>query len=418
MRDLGYVEGANVAFTFRFADGQVAKLPALANELVALKPAVIAVGSPAAVLETHKATRTIPIVMVTSQDPTAVGLAASLARPGGNVTGFWTEGDEALIGKQLDLLKHAVPGIARIGVMVNPDDAGDAKSLKALPAAARALGLAVRVLDVRAVVEFEPALAAAVREGLQGLHVSLSPLFYANRTQVTAIVASPATAAMRGTTGTIPIVFVAVSEPVAQGFVASLAHPGGNMTGFTHLEPTLGAKWLELLKEIAPRISRAALMFNAAAASQAALFFQSVEAAAPQFTVKAIAAPVHGLEEVEAVITRLASEPTGLIFPPDPFTVEHHKTISELANRYGLPTVSAFRLFPVDGGLASYGVYVPDLFRQAAGYVDRILKGERLANLPVQQPTIFELVINLKTAKALGLNVPPTLLARADEVIE
>src|SRR5215467_13951208 len=187
MRDLGYVEGANVAFAFRFADGQVAKLPALANELVALKPAVIAVGSPAAVLETYKATRTIPIVMATSQDPTAVGLAASLARPGGNVTGFWTEGDEALIGKQLDLLKHAVPGIARVGVMVNPDDPTDTRSLKALPAAARALGLAVRVLDVRAAAELEPAFAAAVREELQGLHVSLSPLFYANRTQVTAI---------------------------------------------------------------------------------------------------------------------------------------------------------------------------------------------------------------------------------------
>ena len=133
---------------------------------------MIAVGSPAAVLETHKATRTIPIVMVMSLDPTAVGLAASLARPGGNVTGFWTEGDEALIGKQLDLLKHAVPGIARVGVMVNPDDTSDARSLKALPAAVRALGLTVRVLDVRAAAEFEPAFAAAVREGLQGLHVS------------------------------------------------------------------------------------------------------------------------------------------------------------------------------------------------------------------------------------------------------
>jgi putative ABC transport system substrate-binding protein len=231
-------------------------------------------------------------------------------------------------------------------------------------------------------------------------------------------VASPAAAAMRRTTATIPIVFVAVSEPVAQGFVASLAHPGGNMTGFTHLEPTLGAKWLELLKEIAPGMSRAALMFNAAATPQAALFLPSVEAAAPQFMMKAVVAPVRGLEEVEVVITRLASEPTGLIFPPDPFTVEHHKIISELANRYGLPTVSAFRLFPDGGGLASYGVYVPDLFRQTAGYVDRILKGEQPANLAVQQPTIFELVINLKTAKALGLAVPATLLARADQVIE
>jgi ABC-type uncharacterized transport system substrate-binding protein len=143
---------------------------------VALNPAVIAVGSPAAVLETHKATRTIPIVIVTSDDPTALGLAASLARPGGNVTGFWTEGDEALIGKQLDLLKHAVPGISRVGMMINPDDTADARSLKALPAAARALGLTVRVLDVRAAAEFEPAFAAAVGEGLQGLHVSLSPL--------------------------------------------------------------------------------------------------------------------------------------------------------------------------------------------------------------------------------------------------
>jgi ABC-type uncharacterized transport system substrate-binding protein len=189
MRDLGYVEGTNVVFAFRFADGQVARLPAVANELVALKPAVIAVGSPAAVLETHQATRTIPIVMVTSHDPVAIGIASSLARPGGNVTGFWTEGDEALIGKQLDLLKHAVPGVARVGVMVNPDDTADARSLKALPAAARALGLAVRVLDVRTAAELEPAFAAAVREELQGLHVSLSPLFYAHRMQVTAMAA-------------------------------------------------------------------------------------------------------------------------------------------------------------------------------------------------------------------------------------
>jgi putative ABC transport system substrate-binding protein len=209
-------------------------------------------------------------------------------------------------------------------------------------------------------------------------------------------------------------VFVAVSEPVAQGFVASLAHPGDNMTGFTHLEPTFGAKWLELLKAIAPRISRAALLFNAAATPQAALFSQSVEVAAPQFMVTAIATPVRGLEEVEGVITRLDSEPTGIIFPPDPFTVEHHKTIGELANRYGLPTVSAFRIFPVDGGLASYGVDVPDLFRQAGSYVDRIFRGEKPADLPVQQPTKFELAINLKTAKALGLEVPPALLARAD----
>jgi ABC-type uncharacterized transport system substrate-binding protein len=152
MRDLGYVEGANVAFAFQYADGQVARLHSLANELVALKPVVIAVGSPTALRETHKATRTIPIVMATSEDPMA--LAASMARPAGNVTGFWIEGDEALIGKQIDLLRHAVPGISRVAVMINSGDAADARSLSALPAVASALGLVVRVLDVRAASEF------------------------------------------------------------------------------------------------------------------------------------------------------------------------------------------------------------------------------------------------------------------------
>src|SRR5262249_22530290 len=182
----------------RYADGQVARLPALAKELVALKPAVIAVGSPAAVLETHKATRTIPIVGVTSDDPTAVGRAATLAQPDRNVDRLRAEVDQGLTGKQLDLLKHAVPGISRVGMMITPDDASDARSLKALRAAARALGLAVRVLDVRAAAEFEPAFAAAVRGELQGLHVSQSPLFYANRTQVTAVAARAGLPAIYG----------------------------------------------------------------------------------------------------------------------------------------------------------------------------------------------------------------------------
>ena len=276
MRDLGYVEGANVAFAFRFADGQVAKLSTLANELVALRPAVIVAGSLAAVLETHKATRTIPILMVMARaDPTVVGLAASMARPGGNVTGFWLEGDEVLVGKRLDLLKLAVPGISRVGVMVNPDDAGDANSIKALPAAARALGLAVRVLDVRSAAEVEPSFAAAVREGLQGLHVSQSPLFLANHAQVTA-----------------------------------------------------------------------------------------------------------------------------------------------MAARAGLPAVYGFREFAVAGGLISYAASLPDSYRRLAGLVDKILKGASPGDLPIERPTTFELVVNLKTAKAMGLIIPEPFLLLADEVIE
>ena len=198
-----------------------------------------------------------------------------LARPGGNVTGFWTEGDEALIGKQLDLLKHAVPGIARVGVMVNPDDAADARSLKALPAAARALSLVARVVHVRAAVEFEPVIAAAVREGVQGLYVSLSPLFYTNRAQITAIAA-----------------------------------------------------------------------------------------------------------------------------------------------RAGLPSIYGFREFAIAGGLISYAASLPDVWQRNAGLVDKILKGADPGDLPIERATKFEMVVNLKTAKSMGLTIPEQFLLLADEVIE
>ena len=274
MRDLGYLDGRNVAFAFRFADGQGARVPTLVNDLVALKPAVIMVGSPAAVLETHKATRTIPIIALSSQDLIALGLAVSKARPGGNVTGFWLE-DEALIGKRLELLKHAVPGITRVGVMVNPGDAGDAHSLEALPAAARELGLAVRVIDVRAAAEFEAAFATAVREGLDGLHITSSPLFNTNRAQVAA-----------------------------------------------------------------------------------------------------------------------------------------------LAARARLPAVYRFREFAAAGGLIAYSVNLPDIYRRSAGLVDKILKGASPGDLPIERATKFELIVNLKTAKSMGLVIPEPFLLLADEVIE
>jgi putative tryptophan/tyrosine transport system substrate-binding protein len=274
MRDLGYMEGRNVAFALRFAEGDVTRLPALAHELVSLNPAVIVVGSPAAVREVHNATRTIPIVMNTSYDPMALGVAVSMARPGGNVTGFWS-GDEALIGKRLELLRHASPGISRVGVMVNPDDAGDAMPLAALPAAARALGLTVRVLEVRTAAEFEPAFAAAAREGLEGLHVSQVPLFNSRRAEVTA-----------------------------------------------------------------------------------------------------------------------------------------------LAARARLPAIYSFREFAVAGGLISYAASLPDIYRRFASQVDKILKGAIPGDLPIERATRFELVVNLKTAKAMGLTIPEPFLLLADELIE
>ncbi|WFU45869.1 ABC transporter substrate-binding protein (plasmid) [Bradyrhizobium sp. CB82] len=216
----------------------------------------------------------------------------------------------------------------------------------------------------------------------------------------------------------VPIVFIGVSEPVERGFVASLAHPGGNMTGFSHLEPTLGAKWLDLLKQVAPQVTRIAYIYNPNNPGTK-VTFQSARAAAEEFSFNLLDTPVRDIAEIEAGIAGIAREPGGaLLLPPDPLTTGHRKRIVELAARNRLPLVSALRSFADEGGLLAYGVSIPELFRQAAGYVDRILRGEKPANLPVQGPTRFELVINVKTAKALGLTVPPAPLAAADEVVE
>jgi len=216
----------------------------------------------------------------------------------------------------------------------------------------------------------------------------------------------------------VPIVFIAVSEPVALGLVTSLAHPGGNMTGFSNLEPTLGAKWLGMLRQIAPQANRILFIYNPSNPG-AKVTLRSTQSAAEQFSFDILDTPVRDITEIESGISAVAREPGGaLLLPPDPFLNGHRKRIVELAARNQLPLVSALRSFADEGGLLAYGVYIPELFRQAAGYVDRILRGEKAADLPVQTPTRFELVINIKTAKTLGLTVPPTLISVADEVIE
>jgi putative ABC transport system substrate-binding protein len=218
---------------------------------------------------------------------------------------------------------------------------------------------------------------------------------------------------------TVPIVFMEINEPVFYGFVENLEHPGRNMTGFTGLEPSVGAKWLELLKEIAPRVTRIAVIFNSRTAPGAVLFSRSAEAVAQQFAAEVIRAPVQEPAEIEAVMTMLAREPGGgLILPIDTFTDLHRELIFELAARYRQPTMYGVRNIVTAGGLISYGIDRPGQFRQAAGYVDRILRGTQVSDLPVERASRFKLAINLRTAKALGLEVPPTLLARADEVIE
>jgi len=230
---------------------------------------------------------------------------------------------------------------------------------------------------------------------------------------------TPTTAALLQQTRTIPIVFATVTDPVGSGIVPSLARPGGNVTGFTLVEPTMAAKWVELLKEIAPRVDRVAMVFNPATATYADYFLKPFKAAAPSFAVAAIAAPVRDLSELESVVAAQEREPNGgLIVMPDSFTDTHREEIISLVARHHLPAVYAYRFFAERGGLLSYGADLRDNFRRAADYVDRVLKGEKPADLPVQAPTKFELVINLKTAKELGLTVTRDFLLIADEVIE
>jgi putative tryptophan/tyrosine transport system substrate-binding protein len=230
---------------------------------------------------------------------------------------------------------------------------------------------------------------------------------------------TPTTAALLQHTHTIPIVFATVSDPVGSGFVASLAQPGGNVTGFQAMVGSLGGKWVELLKEIAPRVVRVAMLFNPAVAPYADAFLNPFKAAASSFAVEPIVAPVRDTSSLESAIAAQALAPNGgLIVIPDTFTDVHRAEIISLAARFGLPAVYPRRPFTELGGLLSYGIDQSDSYRRAAGYVDRILKGEKPSGLPVQAPVKFELVINLKTAKALGLDIPFHLQQRADELID
>jgi putative tryptophan/tyrosine transport system substrate-binding protein len=225
-------------------------------------------------------------------------------------------------------------------------------------------------------------------------------------------------AAVQAETHSIPIVFVNVSDPIGTGLVASLARPGGNVTGFTNFEYATGGKWLEILKEIAPAVTRVALIANLKNPNTA-LYMRTIEPAAPGLGLHLSVAGVNDVAEIERAIEASAREEKGgLLVMPDPLPVAHRELIVALAARHRLPVAYPYRYFVTIGGLFSYGIDSTDLYRRAASYVDRILKGANPGDLPIQQPTKFELAINLKTAKALGLTVPLTLQASADEVIE
>ncbi len=232
---------------------------------------------------------------------------------------------------------------------------------------------------------------------------------------------SEALDALRRQTQTTPIVFVTVGDPVGQSFVQSLARPGGNITGFSSMDASLAEKWIEMLSQIAPSVKNVAVMYNPATFGQlmVQLLIQSVEKSASRFGVSVRMVPVEDVAGIEAITADLAREErSGMVVLPNAFTVTHRAAIIALAARYRIPTVYSFPYFATDGGLMSYGANVIDMHRRSAAYVDRILKGEKPGDLPVQRPIKFDLVINLKTAKALDISIAPALLAAADEVIE
>jgi putative ABC transport system substrate-binding protein len=231
--------------------------------------------------------------------------------------------------------------------------------------------------------------------------------------------ATPATAALQRETRTIPIVFAVVSDPVGSGFVASLARPGGNITGFINIEAAMGGKWLELLKEIAPRLRHVAIMFNPDTAPGGGSYYLGpFETAARSLAVEPTTVRVHNDAEIETAMAALGREQAGVVVASDSFMSIHRGTVNSQAARNNVPVIFDYFSFPREGGLMAYGTNNVDLFRRAATYVDRILRGAKAGDLPVEIPTKFDLVINLKTAKALGLDVPLSLQQRADEVIE
>jgi ABC-type uncharacterized transport system substrate-binding protein len=309
--------------------------------------------------------------------------------------------------------QRPVDGVRQIGVLL-PFAENDAESrahIDILREALQRLGW-TEGRDIRIILRSAAGDIARIQVMAKEL-VALKPDVILGRS-------TPVTKAILRETTTIPIVFVVVSDPVGDGLVASIARPGGNVTGFTNVEASLGGKWLEVLKETSPDVKRVAIIFDPKTSPGGGSYYvRLVQAAAALTAVSAIATPVHDRGNIERAIAAFAQEPNGgLVVLPDVTTGTHRAAIIALAARHRLPAVYSFRYIAAEGGLASYGVDVGDLFRRAAAYLDRILRGEAPRDLPVQGPTKFELVFNLKTAKALGLVIPPTLLGLADEVIE
>jgi putative tryptophan/tyrosine transport system substrate-binding protein len=311
----------------------------------------------------------------------------------------------------LDAQAQNLERMRRIGVLLGlaTSDPEAQSRVTALEIALRELGW---VKGRNLSIEYRwPSDGSTVRDHASELLAMAPDVILANST--------PVTAALLEQSRSVPIVFTQVIDPIGQGFVANLAHPGGNLTGLTSFEFSVGTKWLELLKQVAPQLTRVLLVFNPESAPFADLFLRPIETAAPRLSVTPIRGTVQETSDVGRVFDSVAREPNGgVIVLPDISMTNYREAIVAMAGRHRVPAVYPFRYFAVTGGLMSYGTDLTEVSRRAASYLDRILKGEKPGDLPVQAPSKYELVINFNTARALGIDVPPTLLALADEVIE
>ena len=446
LRELGYVEGQNIAIESRWAEGKDDRYPALAADLVRLKVDVIVAVGGAATKAAQQATRTTPIVMSLVNDPLGSGLVPSLARPGGNVTGISLMAPD-LVGKQIEVLKEVVPKVSRVALLRNPVNPASAPQLREAEAAARALGVRVQTFEARVPHEIDSAFAAMTRERAGALVVLTDSIFTNQRRQIAELAVqrrlpavygnsehaeagglmaysanltsgTPATQAAKQATRTIPIVMTQLADPVGTGLVASLGRPGGNVTGLTTQDADLGGKRLELLLQVVPRVSRLALLIDETNPGSV-LIAKGTQAAAASLGLRLQSLGVRDPGELDRAFAAMKEGRAGaLMVESSSMLFTWRERLADLALKNRLPSMFAQRQYAEGGGLMAYSADVSDLFRRAATFVDRILKGAKPADLPVEQPTKWEFVVNLKTAKALGLTIPQSLLLQATQVIE
>jgi putative ABC transport system substrate-binding protein len=303
--------------------------------------------------------------------------------------------------------------VRRIGMLIAGSES-DAEALRRISVLLQALAGLGWVTERNIRVDYRWATS-----GVERFRTLAQELVDLNPDLLIAISATQAALAFKQATNVIPILFINLTDPVGSKLVETLAHPNGNATGFTNFEYDMVGKWLEFLREAAPQVVRVSLLFNPVSIVHVQAFIRILEQAAQRLSTELLSAPVNDASDIARTIELLERTPgNGLIVVNEAFTSVNRKQIIGLANQYKVPAIYPFRFFATDGGLLSYGVDQIEIFRRSANYIDRILKGEKPTNLPVQQPTKFELVINLRTAKALGLTVPPMLLSQADEVIE